>query len=371
MVQPAVDDAIDLTRIRRALVIKLRHHGDVLLTSPVFSALKRAAPHVDVDALVYHETAAMLDRHPAISMLHTIDRALKQRSRFVALRAELRLWQVLRERGYDLVIHLTDHPRGAWLARLVGARYAVAIERDDAGAWWRSSFTHHYLIPRNTERHVVEQNLDALRRLGLWPSESDKPLVLVPGAAAEARVDALLAQHALARGRFVLMHPGSRWQFKSWTAVGSAAIVDMLAADGWPVVLTAAPDRAERALTHAIGAAARASVIDLSGQLALPELAALIARARMLIGVDSAPMHMASAMQTPVVALFGPSSEAAWGPWRVAHRVVGSTVHSCRPCYINGCGGSNNSDCLITLPIARVATAVRELLAETANRFPP
>src|SRR5213592_3566248 len=101
MVQPAVDDAIDLTRIRRALVIKLRHHGDVLLTSPVFSALK-------------------------------------QRSRFVALRAELRLWQVLRERGYDLVIHLTDHPRGAWLARLVGARYAVAIERDDAGVWWRS-----------------------------------------------------------------------------------------------------------------------------------------------------------------------------------------------------------------------------------------
>jgi heptosyltransferase-3 len=96
----------------------------------------------------------------------------------------------------------------------------------------------------------------------------------------------------------------------------------------------------------------------------------LIGAARLLIGVDSAPIHIAAAMQTPVVALFGPSSEAAWGPWRVAHRVVGSTIHTCRPCNINGCGGSNISDCLLTLPVARVAAAVRELLTETADRFP-
>ncbi|TMI09272.1 MAG: putative lipopolysaccharide heptosyltransferase III [Betaproteobacteria bacterium] len=371
MVQPAVDDAIDFARIRRVLVIKLRHHGDVLLTSPVFSVLKRAAPHVEVDALVYRETAPMLDRHPAISIVHTIDRRLKQRGRLPMLRAELRLWRALRGRRYDLVIHLTEHPRGAWLTRLVGARYAVALDRVDAGVWWRSSFTHLYLLPRHTERHVVEQNLDALRRIGIWPEESDKALVLVPGAAADACVAALMARHKLARGRFVIMHPGSRWQFKSWTATANAAIVDLLAAEGWRVVLTAAPDPSERVLTQAIRAAAQAPVIDLSGELTLPELGALIGAARMLIGVDSAPMHMAAAMQTPVVALFGPSSETAWGPWRVMHRVVGSTIHPCRPCNINGCGGSNVSDCLLTLPVAPVAAALRELLVETADRCPP
>src|SRR5207253_2161561 len=207
-------DAIDLGRLKRVLVIKLRHHGDVLLSSPVLSVLKRAAPHVEVDALVYRETAPMLDRHPAISIVHTIDRRLKQRGRLPMLRAELRLWRALRGRRYDLVIHLTEHPRGAWLTRLVGARYAVALDRVDAGVWWRSSFTHLYLLPRHTERHVVEQNLDALRRIGIWPEESDKALVLVPGAAAEACVAALMARHKLARGRFVIMHPGSRWQFK-------------------------------------------------------------------------------------------------------------------------------------------------------------
>src|SRR5207248_7165806 len=71
MIPPAVDDAIDLSRVRRALVIKLRHHGDVLMASPVFTVLKRAASHAEIDALVYRETAPMLERHPAISMLHT------------------------------------------------------------------------------------------------------------------------------------------------------------------------------------------------------------------------------------------------------------------------------------------------------------
>ena len=88
MLPPAVADAIDPARIRRALVIKLRHHGDVLLTSPVFSVLKRAAPQAEIDALVYRETAPMLAGHPAISVLHTIDRSLKQRGSRPRLRGE-------------------------------------------------------------------------------------------------------------------------------------------------------------------------------------------------------------------------------------------------------------------------------------------
>src|SRR5947199_10156770 len=105
MVQPAVDDAIDFARIRRVLVIKLRHHGDVLLTSPVFTVLKRAAPHAEIDALIYAETAPMLSGHPAIARVHTIDRSLKRQGIYPRLRGELGLWQALRARHYDLVVH--------------------------------------------------------------------------------------------------------------------------------------------------------------------------------------------------------------------------------------------------------------------------
>jgi heptosyltransferase-3 len=364
MPPPAVADAIDPARIRRALVIKLRHHGDVLLTSPVFTVLKRAAPHAEIDALVYLETASMLAGHPAISVLHTIDRSLKRQGIVARTRGELRLWRALRARRYDLVVHLTGHPRGAWLKRLTGARYGVAPARE--GAWWRASFTHRYLLPRATPRHTVEANLDALRRIGIWPDDDDKGLVLVPGSDAQARCRALLQEHGLARGGFVLIHPGSRWMFKCWPAAATAALLDRLAADGWPLVVTGAPDAAERRLVDAIRHAARARIVDLAGQLTLAELGALIGWARLFIGVDSAPMHMAAAMGTPVVAMFGPSGDIEWGPWRVPHRVVASDRHPCRPCGNNGCGGSRISDCLVTLPEARVAAAVADLLAATA-----
>jgi heptosyltransferase-3 len=106
-------------------------------------------------------------------------------------------------------------------------------------------------------------------------------------------------------------------------------------------------------------------VVNLTGQLSLKQLAALSARARIFVGVDSAPMHIAAAMRTPVVALFGPSGDQEWGPWQVPHRVVSSTHHPCRPCGFDGCGGGKVSDCLTSIPAARVLGAVTQLLAET------
>jgi heptosyltransferase-3 len=104
-------------------------------------------------------------------------------------------------------------------------------------------------------------------------------------------------------------------------------------------------------------------VVDLAGQLSLRELAALTARARLFVGVDSAPMHIAAAMGTPVVALFGPSGDLEWGPWGVAHRIVASDRHPCRPCGNDGCGGGKVSECLTTLSVERVQAAVNEMLA--------
>jgi heptosyltransferase-3 len=92
-------------------------------------------------------------------------------------------------------------------------------------------------------------------------------------------------------------------------------------------------------------------------------MGALSMRARLFVGVDSAPMHIAAAAGTPVVALFGPSGEKEWGPWRVPHRVVVSG-HPCRPCGNDGCGGSKVSECLTQLPVDWVHSAVNELLAQ-------
>src|SRR5689334_18057322 len=204
-----LQDPVPLSEVRRALVTKLRHHGDVLLASPVFGTLKRAAPHAEIDALVYAETAPMLAGHPAIARVHAIDRNWKRGGLFTQAAHEWTLLRELRARRYDLLIHLTEHPRGLTLARLLNPRYAVTRERPGRAPMWRRHFTHFYRLPRATPRHAVEANLDALRRIGVYPAEDDKRVVLVPGEAAERRADALLAEHMLTPRGFIQLHPGS------------------------------------------------------------------------------------------------------------------------------------------------------------------
>jgi lipopolysaccharide heptosyltransferase III len=370
--QDYLPDAVALAGIERVLVTKLRHHGDVLLASPVFSVLHQAAPHVEIDALVYAETAPMLEGHPAIARIHTIDRGWKKAGLRAQLAGERTLMRALKASPYQLLLHLTEHPRGLNLARALAPRYAVTRERRTGEReWlWRRYFTHFYRLPRTTPRHTVETNLDALRRIGVQPGDGDRKLVLVPSAAAHARVEALLQAHSLSARGYVHVHPGSRWLFKCWTAAQSAALLDRIAGDGHAIVITAAPDPRERAMVDAIiegvAVATRRRIVDLGGVLSLPELAALTAKARAFVGVDSAPMHIAAAMQTPVVALFGPSGEFEWGPWQVASRIVASDRHPCRPCGQDGCGGGKVSECLTTLPVARVHDALRSILAETA-----
>ncbi len=355
-----VPDPIDPARLKRVLVVKLRHHGDVLLAAPVFSVLRNRAPEAQIDALVYEETRDMLAGHPAIATIHGIDRGWKRAGLVEQLRHESELVRTLAARRYQLIVHLTEHWRGAWLAQALRPRWSVAPAR--ASRVWNLCFSHRYKMPRLTPRHTVEANLDALRRVGLYPTEDEKAVTIHPGREAQERVDGLLANAGLAPRAFIHVHPTSRWLFKAWPEAHNAELLRRLAHDGHRIVLTAAPDDRERAMVARIVAQAGVPVTDLSGQLTLRELAALAARARLFFGVDSAPMHIAAAVGTPVVALFGPSGEKQWGPWRVPHRVV-TTDHPCRPCGNDGCGGGKVSECLTQLPVDRVQSAIHELLA--------
>ena len=367
-------DAIPLSRIRRVLVTKLRHHGDVLLASPVFTALKAAAPQVQIDGLVYADTAEMLSGHPDLSELHVIDRSWKRLGLMGQGKAEWSLLKTLQSRQYDLIIHLTEHPRGAWLSRLLKPRYAVAPRVSGRGRFWKGSFSHFVpSIMGSGRRHVVEQNLDALRRLGVQPAHDKRALTFVPGADAEAHIAVRLQALGLEPGKFVHLHPPSRWHFKCWTAEGWAEIIARIRAAGWPVLLTAAPGDKEGHLIERIQTALaqrnEPPAASLAGALSLKELGALTAQARLFAGVDSAPMHIAAAMRTPVVVLFGPSGEGHWGPWGTprlgTHQVIAQSAQfNCRPCGLDGCGGGKVSECLTSIRPDEVWAAIQPLLKD-------
>jgi heptosyltransferase-3 len=351
-----VRDAVPLGGCRRALVVKLKHHGDVLLAAPVLAVLRAHAPQVEVDALVYDETAPMLEGHPALARLHTVGKKWRNLGAFDRLSRERRLFSALRERHYDLIVHLSEQPRGAWLARSLGARYSVAPALPERGRFWAKSFTHLYQRVSHGKRHRVEANLDALRRIGVQPGLNERKVVFVPGEAANARAAQLVGEEP-----FIHIHPASRWTFKCWPAERNAQLIDRLAAEGHRVVLTASASAGELDLVREIVARCKSRPLNFAGQLSIKELGALTARARLFIGVDSMPMHLAAAMGTPSIALFGPSGEEEWGPWNVERRIV-TTTHSCRPCGLDGCGGGKVSECLTFLPVDAVHAAAKELL---------
>jgi heptosyltransferase-3 len=364
--------SIDFSKVNRALVVHLRNHGDVLLTSPLFSALKKHAPHIETDALVYDQTAEMLTSHPAVAEVHRSVRKRKDLSFAARLGAELRLLAKLRAHRYDMLISLGNHPSALWLTWFLRPRYNVAPRRQGPFArLWAKNFTHVVKYPANTRRHQVELNLDALRMFGVFPGEEERKLVLVPGEDAEASVRKRMAAQGLAPGGFVVVHAPASLAYKCMPAERTARLIEELVNGGERVVLTGAAAKSDLALVRAIRDACRAETLDLSGQLSMKELAALIAQAKLVIAVDSAPVHIAAAMHTPVVAIFGPSNEYIWSPWRVPNRVVGSNRHPCRPCHNAGCGGSGVSECLTTLPVEAVFAAAKELLAERSSRVSP
>ncbi|MHB8535671.1 MAG: putative lipopolysaccharide heptosyltransferase III [Sulfuricaulis sp.] len=355
-------DAVDLSGLHRVLVVKLRHLGDVLLTSPVFTVLKNHAPHLEIDALVYRDTEPMLSGHPAIANIFTVDRGWKQEGWPAQLSSEWRLFRSLRARHYDLIVHLTENPRGMVLALLLGARYGVARDYSGKrGRLWRNSFTHLYQVP-SKPRHTVEIHLDALRRLGIYPETDERRLALTVTDEAESSVRALMTRHDLPSKGFIHIHPTSRWLFKCWELDKYVALINSLQEMGERVVLTAAPAEQELQFAAGIVSQLRRPVVDLCGQLNLKQLAALTRQAKCFVGVDSVPMHIASAMQTPVVVLFGPSGDLEWGPWQV-NALVLSTNHSCRPCGMDGCGNGKVSECLTNIPVDEVLNAVKQLLA--------
>jgi len=326
---------------KNILVIKLKQPGDVLVSTPVLVALKEAWPEARVSYLVTRDAAEMAEGHPLLDGLLLADRRQETWSR------SWRLLQSLWRANFDLVLELSGGDRGAFYTLATRAPERLGFDRPGLPFWQRQGvFTR--LLPRPPVRmHMVEQNLTAVRALGVIPH--NPRLQFFWDEEAEARVADRLKSFALRPGEFAVLHPGAGWRFKCWTTAGYARVIEYIQETrGLPVVLTASRAPHEQELIREILAECRQTPINLAGQLTLKELGALIAKGRFFFGVDSAPMHLAAAVDTPAVALFGPSGAYNWGPWGDGHLVL-QKDYDCVPCGQDGCQGSKVSRCLVEL----------------------
>ncbi|MCQ8895143.1 putative lipopolysaccharide heptosyltransferase III [Limnobacter humi] len=354
--------------MKKILVMKLRHHGDVLLSTALYKALVEQFPGMQVDALIYKETTPLLQNNPHLNNVLCIDRKLKGWAR---VKAELGLIRRVRQTRYDAVIHLTDQWIGALIAGFSRAPMRVEMEyakRDKA--LWHACFTHRITPPPRGQAHAVELNLLCLTALGVDPAKVAGEMVLVPGPAELQKAQSLLDSAGI-RGRFVLIHPAARWPFKCWDDDKFADVVAHLMNRGVHVVLTCSPDPVELRMTQHIERLARDRIthettvmVNWGGQMSLPLLAALLKLAAYYVGVDSAPMHMAAALKKPQVALFGPSWVNEWRPWSDVATVIWAGDYGPLP-HPDSINTDDPTRLLSAIPTQVVVDAVDQMMTDT------
>lgn len=343
------------------LLIKLRHHGDVLLTTPVARALKEKFPTAQIDLLVYKGTEPLLKNNPDLRYIWSWNRELRG---WKSIWSHLRVFFQMRRQRYDWILHLSDQMQGALIAKLLARKGSVGIDyprRQDI--FWRSCFTHLVpLFPSNTH-HTIEQNLALLTPLGIKSDENEAVCRLEIDPVDRETVKKFLLKHHVTRS-YLIVHPAARWVFKCWEDDRFAKVIEHFAHQGWPIILTSSPEKEEMAIVDKIlkrGLTQFPHVISLAGQLTLGQLAALIDEGRLFLGVDSVPMHMAATLKKDTVALFGPSKVNEWHPWQTRYHLIDARQYGAMidPDAVNT---ATQERYLKNIPVAPVIAAVEELL---------
>lgn len=300
----------------KILVIKLQHHGDMLLTTPVIQSLKSAYPNATIDVLLYKETQPILQNNPLINNIFYLDRNWKHQGKFTRIKKEWQLGRSLQKQHYDLVVDLADQWKAAIFAYLTKApmRLGFEFEKRKGSKFWAKC--HNVIIPTTNHEHLhtVEQNLSILTPLNI---SIDSTVTMAYSDADKQWVDELITKQNINNG-YIVIQPTSRWFFKCWDEDKMAALISQLQQNSYSVVLTSGPEEKELKMIENILAQCpnKEKITVLAGKTSLPQLAALIDHAKLFIGVDSVAMHMAAALKTPLIALFGPSKLEHWRPWQ-------------------------------------------------------
>lgn len=345
------------------LLVKLSAIGDVVHTLPALGALRRLYPRAHITWVVEEAAAELVIAHPWLDEAIVFRRKswikkLKQ-GKIISTIAEIKAFiNLLRCRQYDLVIDFHGLLKSSLVVGLSSGKRKVGFDSYQE----LSGFFVNEKVFEDLGKHAVDRYLDIVRYLG----GKDQPAeFLIPrGSDNEKRVTELLLQRGITEGEvFVAVNPLALWETKLWPAENFARLCDLIAYDlGLRVVLTGVADKRMRCISSLINS----PVVDLTGKTNLRDLASLYRRAALLVSTDTGPMHIAAAVGTRVVALFGPTDPSRTGPYGRGHRILYRDI-ACRPCFKKKCA---DPVCLTGLTVEEVLQAVKEHLQAEKHPTP-
>ncbi len=310
----------------KVLVVQTAFLGDVILTLPLIQSIKSSFPDSLIDVLVIPGTAEILGNHPSVRAAIAFDK----RGADSGLGGFLRQARGLRQAGYDMAMIPHRSLRSAALARCAGIPRRIGFD-SSAGCFLLTD-----QIAYDPSSHEINRNLSLLQALGIKSSGQKFP-ELYPSVADRETVDGFLAARAAGPGdNLIGIAPGTAWNTKRWPPDRFADLALKLLAEDWQIVVLGGGGD-ERLLSRYFPPGKGSPVIDATGKLTILQSAELIGRCRALVCNDSAPMHLAAAVRTPVVALFGATVPAfGFGPLGPRDIVLETRGLSCRPCSNHG-----------------------------------
>ncbi|HSH37931.1 MAG TPA: putative lipopolysaccharide heptosyltransferase III [Chthoniobacterales bacterium] len=283
------------------LLIQLKRIGDLILTTPAIAAVREKFPRAEISLVVSAGTRELLPAIPGV------DRTLIAKGRITSAAH----WLTVARRKYDYCLDFTRNDRSAFLTLLSGAGKRITADHLRQREKLRS-LSYNELVPIPIRlMHTVDYHLGLLAPLGV--DGASQALNLRLPMAAHQKAQSVLADSGTSE-EFILVHPGSARVEKFWEAERWAEVIEHAAQRQLACVLTGGTSPLEQNHIAQIKRHSRARCLDLSGRIDLLTLAAMIDEARLVVTVDSAPMHLAAAMQTPQVVLFGPTNPLHWRP---------------------------------------------------------
>lgn len=290
--------------LRRVLVVQTQRLGDLLCATPLFTVLRRQLPGAEITVLVHRPHDVVLRGNPDLDTVLVYDRLTTHRS----LAARLRFLRELQSFHFDWVLSIHAASSVAFAVTHAGIPWRTCVWRygERRKPHWARGFQQHIRQDRATgTRHEIEHNLDVLRELGFTPEGESYRVVLSDAEWEESR-SILRRQGWNPSNPLAVVHPGHGGGRQEWPAERYGAVARGLAQQGYQVAVTGSPS--ERELSAAVTAAAgNPAVLDLGGQLSLRALAGALGSAQLLVSIATGPMHLAAAMGTPAVTLYGPT----------------------------------------------------------------
>ena len=339
------ESAIDWSSVQRVLVVRLRSIGDTVLTTPSLIELKKFLPGSRVDILLESWVAPVLDGFDSIDEVLTVGES--NLSRIGAARA-------LRSRRYDVVFNLHGGTTATLLTAATGARYRVGFKH------YRYSYLHNHVAGSSadfwgrTRVHSAEQQMALLGSVGI-PVSSEQKTRLNVTTESRSSIEASLT----GIDRFALVHPAAAFATKQWDTEHFARTAEFLASEGLNVIAVASAKESD--ILSRLKASAGVPIRTFA-DLSLPEITALASRASIFVGNDSGIAHIAAAVGTPTVVIFGSSNRDHWRPWTDAPNEIVYNDFACQPCPGHSCAEFGEPRCILAVQPRSVFDAIIRVL---------